>query len=164
MNTKISDREELCPRWRDSYRNHNVSVEEDPEFLGYSREENLMVYFFVFQYFIILKLIAGPLLFSIFASTASKWVPEIDSIWKFQRYQLVIDFANRLPFPEPLSLFYYIYIIVRYMVALFRQSLDTNKHDNGDGVSRPVAKGLIVLIKFQFSSSSSPHCSWLSLV
>lgn len=52
---------------------------------------------------------------SLFAATASKWVSEIDTIWKFQRYQLVIDFSNRLAVPAPFSLFYYIYVISQYL-------------------------------------------------
>ncbi|KAI2808613.1 hypothetical protein BLOT_006558 [Blomia tropicalis] len=67
-------------------------------------EQSLILYLFLYQYYIVLKLIAQPLLFSIFAVTASKWVQEIDVIWKYQRYNLVIEFANRLPIPEPFSL------------------------------------------------------------
>ena len=81
-------------------------------------ENSWVLYIAVYQYFIILKLIVGPLLFSIFAATATKWVTEIDSIWKFQRYYLVIDFANRLSFPEPFSLFYYLYITGHYLYQL----------------------------------------------
>lgn len=76
----------------------------------------LPIYIFLFQYFIILKLIIGALLFAIFSATASKWVHDVDNIWKFQRYLLVIDFANRLSLPEPLSLFYYLYWLGYYLV------------------------------------------------
>lgn len=81
-------------------------------------EKSWILYIFVFQFYIVLKLIVGPLLFSIFAATASKWVTEIDYIWKFQRYHLVIEFDNRLAIPEPFTLFYYLYQLGLYLWGL----------------------------------------------
>jgi hypothetical protein len=72
-------------------------------------------YFFSIQYFIFLKLILMTLLYALFASTASKLMTDTDSIWKFQRYILVVDFANRLPLPAPLNIFCYIYFVLRFI-------------------------------------------------
>lgn len=91
-----------------------------------SEEHSLVMYIFVYQYYIVLKLIVGPLLFSIFAVTASKWVTEIDGIWKFQRYHLVIDFVHRLPFPEPFSILYYLYLVLCYLVHLAAKFFNLN--------------------------------------
>jgi hypothetical protein len=72
-------------------------------------------YFFSIQYFIFLKLILMTLLYALFAATASKLQTETDSIWKFQRYILVVDFAHRLPLPAPLNIFCYIYFVLRFI-------------------------------------------------
>jgi hypothetical protein len=55
------------------------------------------------------------LLYALFAATASKLQTETDSIWKFQRYILVVDFAHRLPLPAPLNIFCYIYFVLRFI-------------------------------------------------
>lgn len=73
-------------------------------------------YFFSIQYFVILKLIMITLLYALFAATAAKI--EVDSVWKYQRYILVVDFANRLPLPAPLSIFCYIYFILRWIMRM----------------------------------------------
>ena len=49
------------------------------------------------------------LLYALFATTATKLQSDTDNIWKFQRYTLVIDFANRPPLHAPLSIFVYLY-------------------------------------------------------
>jgi len=74
-------------------------------------------YFFSFQFLIFLKLILMTLLYALFASTATKLQSDTDNIWKFQRYTLVIDFANRPPLHAPLSIFVYLYEL---SVTLFR--------------------------------------------
>ncbi|RWS26931.1 protein ced-11-like protein [Leptotrombidium deliense] len=71
-------------------------------------------YVFSIQYFVLLKLILMTLLYALFASTASKLSAETDAIWKYQRYILVADFSSRLPLPAPLSIFCYIYYILKY--------------------------------------------------
>ena len=103
VKTDVQNRELYCPSGvgNSAFNRSNTIPTTEPII---EEEESLIMYLFVYQYFIILKLIVGPLLFSIFSVTASKWVQEIDVIWKFQRYHLVIDFANRLPIPEPFSL------------------------------------------------------------
>jgi hypothetical protein len=80
-------------------------------------------YAFAVQYFVFLKLILLTLLYALFASTASKLQTETDNIWKFQRYILVIDFANRLPLPPPLSIIYYIYFVICCIHRTFVQFL-----------------------------------------
>ncbi|GFT92083.1 protein ced-11 [Nephila pilipes] len=72
----------------------------------------LWPYLFAIQYFVFLKLILLTLLYALFSATASKLESETDAIWKFQRYQLVVDFTNRLRLPPPLSIFSYLIIVV----------------------------------------------------
>lgn len=66
-------------------------------------------YVFSFQFLIFLKLILMTLLYALFANTASRLQTETDHIWKFQRYQLVIDFAHRPALHAPLSLLRFAY-------------------------------------------------------
>ncbi|GFQ90467.1 protein ced-11, partial [Trichonephila clavata] len=75
----------------------------------------LWPYLFAIQYFVFLKLILLTLLYALFSATASKLESETDAIWKFQRYQLVVDFTNRLRLPPPLSIFSYLIIVVRWL-------------------------------------------------
>ncbi|KAF8770629.1 Transient receptor potential cation channel like protein [Argiope bruennichi] len=75
----------------------------------------LWPYLFAIQYFIFLKLILLTLLYALFSATASKLEAETDAIWRFQRYQLVVDFTNRLCLPPPLSIFSYLIIAVRFI-------------------------------------------------
>lgn len=66
----------------------------------------------------LLKLILMTLLSALFAATALKISPEADDIWKYQRYNLVVDFDNRLPVCAPFSIFYYFYRIVKWIYNL----------------------------------------------
>ncbi|KPM03741.1 hypothetical protein QR98_0021750 [Sarcoptes scabiei] len=69
-------------------------------------------YVFTFQFLICLKLILMTLLYALFASTATKLQTETDNIWKYQRYVLVIDYANQSALSAPLSIFKYFYWII----------------------------------------------------
>ncbi|XP_076347471.1 transient receptor potential cation channel subfamily M member-like 2 isoform X4 [Tachypleus tridentatus] len=93
-------------------------------------------YIFSIQYFILLKLILLTLLYAIFSATASKIQDETDAIWKFQRYQLVVDFANRLRLPAPLSIFSYLaglgeWIYRGLCCIMCRKSSDTTDKPEG---------------------------------
>ncbi|UYV68963.1 TRPM [Cordylochernes scorpioides] len=85
-----------------------ISDLEDPDFT--CPNTGFWPYFFTIQYFVFLKLILLTLLYALFSATASKVQAETDAIWKFQRYQLVIDFANRPRLPPPLSIFSFFYL------------------------------------------------------
>ncbi|XP_023240584.1 protein ced-11-like, partial [Centruroides sculpturatus] len=78
--------------------------------------DGLWPYIFSIQYFVLLKLILLTLLYALFSATASKLQMETDAIWKFQRYQLVVDFANRSCLPPPLCVISYIYIIFKWVL------------------------------------------------
>ncbi|GFR27034.1 transient receptor potential cation channel subfamily M member 2 [Trichonephila clavata] len=60
-------------------------------------------YIFGLQYLLLLRLILITLLYALFNATNAKLVDEGTYIWKYQRYQLVVDFSNHLTFPAPLS-------------------------------------------------------------
>ncbi|XP_052825070.1 transient receptor potential cation channel subfamily M member 2 [Octopus bimaculoides] len=70
-------------------------------------------YIVVLQYLIICKLILTTILFAMFALTISKVDNEASSIWKFQRYALVVDFEERLCFPPPLTFLSYFAMLIR---------------------------------------------------
>ncbi|XP_055336470.1 transient receptor potential cation channel subfamily M member 3-like [Paramacrobiotus metropolitanus] len=68
-------------------------------------------YMIVIQYAIILKMILVTLLAAMFYNTYSGVDREADSIWKFQRYQMVLDFSTRSAWPAPFSLLSYFVLL-----------------------------------------------------
>ncbi|XP_076343398.1 transient receptor potential cation channel subfamily M member-like 2 [Tachypleus tridentatus] len=75
-------------------------------------------YIFSIQYFVLLKMILLTILYATFTARASKIDSKTVAVWKFQRYQLIVDFANRLRLPAPLSIFSYLIGIVNWMYGL----------------------------------------------
>lgn len=91
----------------------------------------LWPYIFAIQYFVFLKLILLTLLYALFSATASKLQSETDAIWKFQRYQLVVDFSNRLRLPPPLSIFSYLAIFIQWIYRCLCCKF-CKRHDEAD--------------------------------
>nr|XP_027194835.1 uncharacterized protein LOC113789492 [Dermatophagoides pteronyssinus] len=104
-------------------------------------------YAFTFQFLICLKLILMTLLYALFASTATKLQTETDNIWKYQRYILVIDFANRPALHAPLSIFKFGYVLLKFWMKILtfpcrccRDRLKKNRiGDTMDSSSSPTA-------------------------
>ncbi|XP_064607847.1 transient receptor potential cation channel subfamily M member 4-like [Liolophura sinensis] len=67
-----------------------------------------VTYLIVIQYLFIVKLVLVTLLFAMFSSTISKISAESQQIWKFQRYNLIVEFEERLRLPPPLTLISYL--------------------------------------------------------
>ncbi|CAL1261896.1 unnamed protein product [Larinioides sclopetarius] len=101
----------------------------------------LWPYLFAIQYFIFLKLILLTLLYALFSATASKLEAETDAIWKFQRYQLVVDFTNRLCLPPPLSIFSYLIIALRWIYRCLMCRLCKSRDEADINVFYDSAKG-----------------------
>lgn len=93
MRCWVSDLEETCPNY------------------------GIWPYFFAFQFYILFKLILMTVLFAMFSATANRLSNQTDAIWKYQRYILITDFANRAPLPPPLILFYYEYVVVKWIIS-----------------------------------------------
>ncbi|XP_076316396.1 transient receptor potential cation channel subfamily M member-like 2 isoform X3 [Tachypleus tridentatus] len=105
-------------------------------------------YIFSIQYFVLLKLILLTLLYALFSATASKIQNETEDIWKFQRYQLVVDFANRLRLPAPLNIISYVLIIFEWTWRLIScRPCKNNRKRDEDGeavlISDKVAVGCL---------------------
>nr|UPO70949.1 sTRP4 [Mesobuthus martensii] len=114
--TPIDDLQEKkeCKRWlsmNDSYQCRAGRYDDDT-----CPNTGLWPYIFSIQYFVLLKLIMMTLLYALFSATASKLQTEVDAIWKFQRYQLIVDFAACLRLPAPLNVFSYVLIIFRWII------------------------------------------------
>ncbi|XP_064474206.1 transient receptor potential cation channel subfamily M member 2-like isoform X2 [Ornithodoros turicata] len=75
-------------------------------------------YIFIIQFLVLLKLVLLTLLYALFSNTARKIEEASDDIWKFQRYQLVVDFMNRLCLPPPLNIISYFITAVRFLCHL----------------------------------------------
>ncbi|CAG2164303.1 unnamed protein product [Oppiella nova] len=93
--------------------NHTMDVPGRCYASSYSLEEcrspGVWSWIFFITYFLLLKIILNALLFAIFAASSSRLAADTDTIWKFQRYGLVMEFTNRTPLPPPLNFFYYCY-------------------------------------------------------
>ncbi|XP_067129859.1 transient receptor potential cation channel subfamily M member-like 2 isoform X1 [Centruroides vittatus] len=114
--TPISDLQERqgCNKWHsfnDSYQCKAGKYDDDT-----CPNIGLWPYIFTIQYFVLLKLIMMTLLYALFSATASKLQTEVDAIWKFQRYQLIVDFAACLRLPAPLNVFSYVLIVFHWII------------------------------------------------
>ncbi|XP_022706113.1 transient receptor potential cation channel subfamily M member 2-like isoform X2 [Varroa jacobsoni] len=99
-------------------------------------------YAFSIQYLILLKIILMTLLYALFSNTARRIEAASDNIWKFQRYQLVIDFKNRLCLPPPLNIISYILVLLDLTIGnlfrLIKKCCCTRKDDDSGLLPLPV--------------------------
>ncbi|OQR67438.1 transient receptor potential cation channel subfamily M member 1-like [Tropilaelaps mercedesae] len=95
-------------------------------------------YTFSIQYLILLKIILMTLLYALFSNTARRIEAASDNIWKFQRYQLVMDFKNRLCLPPPLNLISYILVLLDLTVGnlcrLLKRCCCERRKDDAEGL------------------------------
>ncbi|EEC14837.1 Trpm4 protein, putative [Ixodes scapularis] len=120
--TPISDLEgdSRCHRLR--YTNRSLEECRVSEYVDHAcPNPGLWPYIFVIQYLVLLKLILLTLLYALFSHTAHKIEPVSDDIWKFQRYQLVVDFMNRLCLPPPLNVFSYLLSLCQLLGRALRR-------------------------------------------
>ncbi|KAM7305884.1 protein ced-11-like [Ixodes scapularis] len=61
------------------------------------------------------------------SNTAADLKPESDAIWKFQCYQLVMDFAMRRCLPPPLNVFAYLWLGTASLVRLARNAISQGR-------------------------------------
>ncbi|OQV16369.1 putative Transient receptor potential cation channel subfamily M member 5 [Hypsibius exemplaris] len=78
-------------------------------------------YIMVIQFMVILKLVLATLLFALFTATQLRIESEADSIWKFKRYSVVMEFASRPAVPPPFSIIHYLVSGVKYVVRGIRR-------------------------------------------
>ncbi|GFY47641.1 transient receptor potential cation channel subfamily M member 2 [Trichonephila inaurata madagascariensis] len=76
-------------------------------------------YIFGLQYLLFLKLVLLTILIALFSNTEMKMGSLGIYIWKYQRYELVVDFSNRLAFPAPLSPISYFWMLIKYLWGIF---------------------------------------------
>ncbi|KAJ8317915.1 hypothetical protein KUTeg_003006 [Tegillarca granosa] len=81
---------------------------------------SLAGYLIVIQYLLICKLVMVTLLFAMFALTITKVDQEAGVIWKFQRYALIVEFEDRPSCPPPLTVLYYVYLLVIFIINKIR--------------------------------------------
>ncbi|KAH9369526.1 hypothetical protein HPB48_019683 [Haemaphysalis longicornis] len=86
-------------------------------------------YVFAVLYFVHLKLILLTVLYALFSTTATDVEPESDAIWKFQRYELVMDFAMRRCLPPPLNAITYAWLAMHGLFALCVRTVRRKKGD-----------------------------------
>ncbi|KAL1439187.1 hypothetical protein MTO96_047403 [Rhipicephalus appendiculatus] len=88
----------------------------------------LWPYVFTVLYFVHLKLFLLNALFAVFSNTLADVDPVSDMIWKFQRYELVVDFAMRRCLPPPLNAITCVWLLLTGIFSL-RTILFKKKRD-----------------------------------
>ncbi len=78
-------------------------------------QPSLFAWFVFIQYFFLIKLFLPTLLTAMFSNSISKVAKEAEQLWMFQRYEIVVEYEKRIPFGPPLSLLFYLYMIMRDM-------------------------------------------------
>lgn len=68
------------------------------------------------------------ILFS-FSATGARIGAESDLIWKFQRYNLIINFSNTLRLPPPLNVFSVLIIIYKFLRRCCRKGVSFLKKE-----------------------------------
>lgn len=99
-------------------------------------------YVFAVLYFLHLKLILLTVLFALFSTTAASVVPESDAIWKFQRYELVMDFAMRRCLPPPLNAVTYLWVAIVELLRLCARTVQRRKQEKSPFIDMPKGQRL----------------------
>lgn len=76
-------------------------------------QPSLFSWFILIQYFFLIKLFLPNLLTALFANTIVKTELQTLQIWMFQRYEIVIEYENRLPVGPPLTIICYLFMSIR---------------------------------------------------
>lgn len=71
----------------------------------------LASYFFAFTFFLLLKLILLNILYAMFSSSLVTYNKQ--TIWRFQRFNLIMYFNLTSPLPPPFNLLFYFYFLCR---------------------------------------------------
>lgn len=64
-----------------------------------------------------------------FSATGARIGAESDLIWKFQRYNLIINFSNTLRLPPPLNVFSVLIIIYKFLRRCCRKGVSFLKKE-----------------------------------
>ncbi|GFU25764.1 transient receptor potential cation channel subfamily M member 2 [Nephila pilipes] len=87
-------------------------------------------YIFGLQYLLFLKLVLLTILLALFSNTQMKMGALGTYIWKYQRYELVVDFSNRLAFPAPLSPISYCWLVMKYLWDFYHPRATKKEEDS----------------------------------
>ena len=90
-------------------------------------QPSLFSWFILIQYFFLVKLVLPSLLTAMFSNRISKTTHQTQQIWMYQRYEIVIEYENRLPFGPPLTIFCYLVMSVRKIWFKFKHFAKTCK-------------------------------------
>lgn len=87
-------------------------------------------------YLIILNILLVNLLIAIFSFTINRIQDETDSIWKFQRYSLVHQYAHKYILPAPLNVLSQIIVLIRLILRPFREKFFSSINNDSKGIKR----------------------------
>jgi hypothetical protein len=95
----------------DQCSNNNDSHESCPQKSGV-----VFSFYILIFYMIIANVLLINLLIAMFSSTYNKIEENADQLWKYKRYVLVTEYTNSPILPPPLSVFAYIFNIIRWCI------------------------------------------------
>ncbi|GIY74804.1 protein ced-11 [Caerostris extrusa] len=81
---------------------------------------------FGLQYLLLLRLILLTMLYALLMLLMPSWLKKGRVFGSTKRYQLVVDFSNRLTFPAPLSVINYCLLFYNYIYGCICKRKDTN--------------------------------------
>lgn len=107
---------------------------------GRCPDHHWIVTFFLMMYLLITNILLINLLIATFASTFERIRSESDTIWKFQRYELIKEYQDRPVLPPPFIILCHIWFFILYLknrvVDFFkRKILNRYSHHGEDETS-----------------------------
>ncbi|XP_065684239.1 transient receptor potential cation channel subfamily M member 1 isoform X1 [Hydra vulgaris] len=94
----------------------NVTRFGTPEMNNYSE---FFAWILLGCYLLVANVLLLNLLIAIFNNTFEEVQSNADTIWKFERYKLVLEYANRPPLIPPFILLCHIYMLGKYLTDMF---------------------------------------------
>ena len=81
---------------------------------------SLTAWFILIQYFLLIKLFLPTLLTAMFSATGQRVSEQSEQLWYYQRYEIILDYENRLIFPPPFTVVIYVYMLLKaFFVTIY---------------------------------------------
>ena len=92
---------------QDKLKGYNISQE--------CNYQSSMAWIILIQYFLLVKLFLPSLLTAMFSATGQRISAQSEQLWMFQRYEIVLDYENRLTFPPPFTFLSYLFMFIEWI-------------------------------------------------
>lgn len=122
------------------------------------------------QYLLLVKLFLTTLLTAMFAHTKAKVDAQSDQIWMFQRYEIVVDYEQRLRLPPPLTIISYGLMLVQWICkqsvpkTAYKRVFNFKKSQQVDGKIRVARLSSGGTQPMQLSKKQIDHSNYWKIV